>query len=310
VTSTLPLSNHTQAFRPSLGRRVLLSWPLPRVVVMVIAMAGAAALLYGPTAAWFHDRDQAAVISGYAQNALTQTPAQIQDELSAARAYNSTLSGAGLSDPYSNSLAAGMGTPGVAQYENSLNLGPGGMMGLVSIPEIGVNLPIYHGTSAATLDKGVGHLYGSALPVGGAGTHAVLTGHSGVAGHPLFTKLNRLTLGDTFTITVSNQSLTYRVDQIRTVLPTQTDSLNAVAGKDYVTLVTCTPIGVNTHRLLVRGVRVPTPSSSTARQALTDARTAGFPWWAVMALGCLITAAVITAPLSEPARTSTPKDRP
>lgn len=130
-------------------------------------------------------------------------------------------------------------------------------MGYVEIPSIGITLPIYHGTSDATLERGVGHLLGSSLPVGGESTHAVLTAHSGMASMKMFSDLDLLKVGDVFYLEVLGETLAYQVDQIKTVLPHDTTYLGITAGEDQCTLVTCTPFGVNTHRLLVRGSRIP-----------------------------------------------------
>ena len=142
-------------------------------------------------------------------------------------------------------------------YHSQLNLTGNGAMGYVEIPTIGVSLPIYHGTDDATLEAGVGHLLGSSLPVGGKSTHTVLTGHSGMASKKMLSDLNQLQIGDVFYLEVLGERLAYQVDQIKTVLPYDTTYLSITDGEDYCTLVTCTPFGVNTHRLLVRGTRIP-----------------------------------------------------
>ena len=146
-----------------------------------------------------------------------------------------------------------------AEYDSLLDVGGTGIMGYITIPRIGVELPIYHGTSDGVLQIAAGHLEGTSLPVGGASTHAVISAHRGLPSAKLFTNLDQLEVGDTFTITVLDRVLTYEVDKISIVLPTETDSLKVVDGKDYVTLMTCTPYGINTHRLLVRGRRITTP---------------------------------------------------
>ena len=143
------------------------------------------------------------------------------------------------------------------QYEKLLNLQNDGVMGYIEIPKIDIMLPIYHGVSATVLEKGAGHLYGSSLPVGGDNTHAVISSHRGLPSHLLFTDLDQLEYGDIFLITIASEILAYEVDDIRTVEPYETESLLVEEGKDYVTLVTCTPYGINSHRLLVRGERVP-----------------------------------------------------
>ena len=142
-------------------------------------------------------------------------------------------------------------------YANLLNIAGNGIMGYLVIPQIGAELPIYHGTSDATLEVGVGHLLGSSLPVGGASTHTVLTGHSGMANNKMLSDLDQLEIGDVFYLEVLEETLAYQVDQIKTVLPSDTTYLGIEEASDYCTLVTCTPFGVNTHRLLVRGSRIP-----------------------------------------------------
>ena len=142
-------------------------------------------------------------------------------------------------------------------YEHQLNIIGNGIMGYVEIPAIQVTLPIYHGTDDAALEKGVGHLLGSSLPVGGECTHTVLTAHSGMASQRMFSDLNLLEAGDVFYLDVLGERMAYQVDQIKTVLPYDTTYLGILDGEDHCTLVTCTPFGVNTHRLLVRGIRIP-----------------------------------------------------
>ena len=142
-------------------------------------------------------------------------------------------------------------------YDSQLNIGADGIMGYVEIPKISVNLPIYHGTGNDSLDRGVGHLLGSSLPVGGKDTHCILTGHSGLATQKMFTDLEQLEVTDVFYLNVLGEVLAYQVEEINTVLPHDTSLLGITSGEDYCTLVTCTPYGVNTHRLLVRGTRIP-----------------------------------------------------
>ena len=166
----------------------------------------------------------------------------------AAERYNAILSGA------ATITEGGVSTPPLA-YAQQLTVG--GVMCYVDIPKINVYLPVQHGTDADTLENSVGHVVGTSLPVGGSSTHAVLSAHSGLASSKLFSDIDQLTEGDAFYIHVLGEVLAYRVDAIHTVLPTDTSLLQIADGKDYVTLVTCTPFGVNTHRLLVRGHRVP-----------------------------------------------------
>jgi sortase A len=255
-------------------------------------------LFYPQAGAWFSDRAHADTISGYVHTVTSMTPAQTSRELAAAREYNRHLPTGPLQDPYSASGGGRETVTGAAaaQYLHTLDVGPDGIIGILAIPHVGVSLPIYHGTGSLALERGLGHLYGTSLPVGGSGTHAVLAGHSGIAGITLFSNLHKVQLGDTFTVTVLDQTLTYRVDRIRTVLPEQTKDLQAVPGKDYVTLVTCTPIGVNTHRLLVRGVRIPTPADSPGPEFLHGGAGPGFPWWTLEAGAGLLLLLVLTAP--------------
>ena len=156
-------------------------------------------------------------------------------------------------------------------YESTLDVTGTGIMGYITIEKIGVELPIYHGTSDAVLQVAAGHLEGTSLPVGGASTHAVISAHRGLPSAKLFTNLDQLEVGDTFTITVLDRTLTYEVDNISIVLPTETDSLKVSEGKDYITLMTCTPYGINTHRLLVRGRRITTPDKLKHIRVTSDA---------------------------------------
>lgn len=159
-----------------------------------------------------------------------------------------------LAEEYNAELADGQ----PEGYDDILNLS-NGMMGYIQIPKIQVNLPIFHGTDKEVLSKGVGHLPTSAFPIGGEGNHAVLTGHTGLPSAKLFTDLTELVAGDTFCISILDETLTYQVDQIKMVLPDEGQDLEAVPGEDYCTLVTCTPYGINSHRLLVRGSRIAVP---------------------------------------------------
>ena len=172
---------------------------------------------------------------------------ELEQQRQAAQQYNAMLAGAAITE-------GGASTPPLA-YAQQLTVG--GVMAYVDIPKINVYLPVQHGTDADTLEKSVGHVAGTSLPVGGSSTHAVLSAHSGMASSKLFSDIDQLTEGDTFYIHVLGDTLAYKVDAIHTVLPTDTSLLQIEDGKDYVTLVTCTPFGVNTHRLLVRGQRVP-----------------------------------------------------
>ena len=175
-----------------------------------------------------------------------------KEMIESAQAYNQTLDVPAVPDAFS--IREGTQDK---EYESLLNESGSGMIGTVEIPAIKVNIPIYHYTTSASLEKGAGHLLGSALPVGGEGTHCVVSAHRGLPNQKLFTDLNLLKAGDVFYFHVLDQTFAYEVDQILTVEPSQVESLSVVKGEDYATLVTCTPYAVNTHRLLVRGHRVP-----------------------------------------------------
>lgn len=181
--------------------------------------------------------------------------AELTAQREAAEQYNAMLSGTTITE-------GGASAPPLAYAEQ---LTVGGVMAYVDISQIGVYLPVQHGTNAETLEKSVGHVVGTSLPVGGSSTHAVLSAHSGMASAKLFSDIDQLELGDNFYVHVLGEVLAYEVDAINTVLPTDTSLLQIEEGKDYVTLVTCTPFGINTHRLLVRGHRVPyTPKQASA----------------------------------------------
>ncbi len=171
-----------------------------------------------------------------------------------AEAYNAAIvPGAQQSESFSQEAMQSAS----ADYENQLNVTGDGLMGYIEIPRIQVNLPIHHGTDTETLDAGAGHVLGTSLPVGGASTHSVISAHSGVATKKLFSDLDKLVLGDVFYLQILGETLAYQVDEINTVLPHDASKLGIVEGGDYCTLVTCVPFGVNSHRLLVRGTRIP-----------------------------------------------------
>lgn len=188
-------------------------------------------------------------------DAVNRTDDDILDEMLAqAEIYNKNLMGnVVLTDPFD----PGFQQEDNAEYESLLNINNDSIMASVEIPRINVKLPIYHGTAQDTLLNGVGHLQKTSLPIGGKGTHAVITGHSGLSSARFFTDLDKLETGDVFYIYVLNKALAYQVDQIKVVAPTDTSDLKIDSAEDYVTLVTCTPYGVNSHRLLVRGTRIP-----------------------------------------------------
>ena len=165
-----------------------------------------------------------------------------------------------------------------ADYDSQLNLAGNGIMGYVEIPKIRVNLPIYHGTENDSLERGIGHLLGSSLPVGSESTHSILSGHSGMASQKMFTDLEQLTAGDVFYLYVLDETLAYQVVEINTVLPYDTSLLGIAPGEDLCTLVTCTPYGVNTHRLLVRGSRIPYEEAEQLMEETASEEAAASTW--------------------------------
>lgn len=227
------------------------SW-LRMGLVALIFLMGLSLLLYPMFSNWWNQRRQSQMIDDYTEQTEQMSDDDSAEWLAKADAYNKTLKGKGVPDAF-----AEVSPKEDKEYQSQLAFREDGMMGYIKIPHISVNLPIYHTTSDESLGKGVGHLQGSALPVGGKSTHSVLSAHRGLPSAAMFTDLDMLQIGDHFYIYVLSRSLEYEVDQIKVVQPDQTEDLNVESGKDYVTLVTCTPYGVNTQRLLVRGHRVP-----------------------------------------------------
>lgn len=225
-------------------------------LIFLIFLAGIFAVLYPLVSNLLYERHQSNVTAQYDAHIAQMEADKLEQQLQAARDYNRRLleSEAFLTDPFDPDLVM---DPTVEPYAGLLNPEGNGIMGQVEIPRISVYLPIYHGTTSQVLEKGVGHLQNSSLPVGGADTHAVLTGHTGLAGKRLFTDLSQLTVGDVFYLHILGTTLAYQVEEIFIVEPDQTEHLVVEGGRDLVTLVTCHPYGLNTHRLLVRGSRIP-----------------------------------------------------
>lgn len=222
------------------------------ILALALLMLGVAVLSYPALSDYVNRRNGSSAIQTLSA-ALEQTaPERLAEERRRAEQYNAACS------------ASGEGVP--EEYESIMDFG-NGVMGYLSIPKIGVTLPIYHGVSEQVLRKGVGHLPRSALPIGGAGNHAVLSGHTGLPTAELLTELTELEPGDRFSVSVLEETLVYQVDQVKVVLPAEVEDLAPVAGEDLCTLVTCTPYGVNSHRLLVRGVRVPGEAQAEAAAA-------------------------------------------
>lgn len=213
------------------------------ILVAILLLVGLGIMLYPILSSTINGLNGSYAIQKLEHQLDNMDILQRESELAAARAYNEKL----------RSLATA--PEELEEYNSILDFG-NGIMGYIEIPSINVRLPIYHGVATEVLEKGVGHLPTSGFPIGGEGNHGVLTGHTGLPSASLFTDLEKVGEGDRFEITVAGETVTYQVDQIRVVLPNETGNLVAVDGEDYCTLVTCTPYGVNSHRLLVRGSRV------------------------------------------------------
>ncbi len=238
-------------------RKVILI--LTAVMGFVLALGIA---LYPMVSTIYNEQHQSKIHTQFLQQVEDTDDSKLQDALQHARAYNAALNGILADENFSETALMGASE----DYDAQLNVTGRGIMGYVSVPKINVTLPIYHGTDSGTLERGIGHLLGTSLPVGGESTHSVLTAHSGMASQRMFSDLPQLKEGDVFYLEVLNEILAYQVDQIKTVLPHDTTYLGIEAEQDLCTLVTCTPFGVNTHRLLVRGHRIPYEEAETIIQ--------------------------------------------
>ena len=232
------------------------------LLLIFILIAGLSLLLYPTFADWWNSMHQSRAIVEYDSTLAEMEPEDYSALFAAAEDYNRRLSREAYPIWFHENVSG---------YEEALNLSGTGIMGYIQIPNIEVSLPIYHGTSEGVLQVAVGHLEGTSLPVGGEGTHAVLSAHRGLPSSRLFTDLDKLEAGDLFTVNVLDRVLTYEVDQILIVEPQVVEPLYVVKGQDYCTLVTCTPYGINTHRLLVRGHRVETVEAAKAVRVTSNA---------------------------------------
>ena len=224
--------------------------------------------LYPLLSNYISEKNKSNILTEYADTVEGMEDDSILELLAEAQAFNTSLASGVQADE--NAFSRAGQAAAALQYYDLLNIGAGGIMGYVEIPKIAVYLPIYHGTEGDVLDMGIGHLMGSSLPIGGESTHTVLTGHSGMAREKMFSDLDQLKDGDIFYLHVLDLSLAYEVDQTKIVLPENTQYLGIEKGEDYCTLVTCTPFGVNTHRLLVRGHRVEYSESIAEETEIED----------------------------------------
>ena len=228
------------------------AWIVAAAVIVFLFALGLT--LYPLVSNIYNERHQSEIRTEYMERVEKTDDGKLAEAWTRAEGYNEAIRpGTQEVDAFSKeSLLAAS-----EYYDAQLNIAGDSIMGYVEIPKTGVDLPIYHGTDADTLEIGLGHLLGSSLPVGGVSTHSVITGHSGMAGKKMFSDLDQLQIGDVFYLKVLGETLAYQVDQIKTVQPYDTEYLGLVDGEDHCTLVTCTPFGINTHRLLVRGTRIP-----------------------------------------------------
>lgn len=263
------------------------------IVVILIFLLGLGITLYPTISNYLAEQSQMADIMTMENTIEQMDEEECEAMRNEAMEYNQALSGDNIKDPF----VPGSGVVLPDNYSSVLDLGDGIMAELI-IPAIGVELPIYHGTNDDILGKGVGHLKETAFPIGGTGTHCVLSGHTGLPSARLLTDLDEIEIGDYFYIKVLDETLAYRVDDIHSVEPYDTSDLKPVKGKDYVTIITCTPYGVNTHRLLVRGERVPyTPGDEEKEGSYTITNMIGLQSvsWGVVAaaIGAVVLVIVI-----------------
>lgn len=223
---------------------------LTTVILIIVFLAGLGLMMYPTVSDMINKAHQTVAIDSYEEEVSKLSNEDFSGILKEARKYNSALT--------TNEFPRNSeDLDGNEEYQKAMNPAGNGMMGYIKIDAINLKMPVYHTTKESVLQSGIGHIPTTSLPVGGESTHAVLTGHRGLSSARLFTDLDKLKEGDVFFIYVLDDILAYEVDQIKTVLPAQTQDLQIIEGEDHVTLVTCTPYGVNTHRLLIRGTRIP-----------------------------------------------------
>lgn len=246
---------------------------------VIIILAGLMVLMYPVVATQWNNRVQEQVAKQYEEDLVEAPPEQINQALEAAKEYNRSHTDGPILDPW----LARISEDNLDYQEYEKHLEGVSAMSQLAIPAIDVRLPVYHGTRDDTLQKGLGHLYGSALPTGGEGFHSVITGHTGLTNATLFDDLVDVEVGDAIYLSTFGERMKYEVYDIEVVLPEETDSLRAEEGRDLLTLITCTPYGINTHRLLVHAERVPMDPDEAA---VLDESTSTVQWW-MWALGLL-----------------------
>ena len=252
---------------------------LSTILLVLILITGLSLLLYPTVSDAWNALHQTRAIDSYTANVTQIDDTGYKEILQQADDYNANL----FATPHTLALAKSQ----IPNYESQLNVAGDGIMGYIEIPQIDCTLPIYHGTEATVLQIAIGHINGSSLPVGGPSTHTILSGHRGLPSAKLFSRLDEMETGDRFMLHVLDETLTYEVDQIRIVLPDELDELSIEEGQDLCTLVTCTPYGINTHRLLVRGHRVENDAAVPEVRVMADA----------MQIEPLYIAPIVAAPL-------------
>lgn len=276
--AVLESSGRSQADASSSGaRRWKPGWLT--VCIAVLALGGVVAGLYPMTAAWISSYNQSRVLVSYESEVRDVKP-EASEQLREAQAYNDALS-AGVQLKKNANIPVGDGAldGGEFDYDSILSANAEGLMARVKIPSIDVDLPVFHGTSDAVLSRGAGHLEGSHLPIGGIGTRSVITAHRGLANATMFTDLDKVVVGDRITVETFGRTLTYRVRDVQVIEPSENSTIRAEADSDLLTLITCTPLGINTHRIVVTAERItPTPERDI-REAGVAPTIPGFPWW-------------------------------
>ncbi|MCI5826010.1 MAG: class C sortase [Arcanobacterium sp.] len=263
--------------------------------VSILVLLGSGLLLYPTVASWKSQWDQSQLINAYGNRVDSAQPEK-REQLAQAHLYNEALSAGAVLGKYERipegvgDIAASVNGKRIAPYAQQLTVGNDNLMARLRIPSIDVDLPVYHGANDETLLKGAGHLEGTSLPVGGPSTRTVITAHRGLASATMFTNLDKVRRGDTFTIEVFGEVLTYKVESIKVVSPEDSEEVLVQEGRDLATLITCTPLGINTHRILVTGTRVlPTPNTDL-NKAGKNSDLPRFPWWALIAASILLLA--------------------
>lgn len=256
------------------------------LAIFTIIVLGIGLLLYTQAADWFSTRNHNEQVSGYIDSVDDLDDQARQHALALADDYNKRMPQGPLRDPYTATANPEADAEAAEAYRQLLGVSDNGVIGQVLYPRLDISLPVYHGTDDEVLRKGIGHIFGSSLPIGGPSTRSVLTSHSGLVNASLFTPLLKAEIGDIFTVQVLGDKHWYQVNKIDTVLPEDTSSLAIVDNQDYVTLITCSPLGINTHRLLVHGVRISPPDTAEFNSVIEgDGITEGFPWWVVLFVG-------------------------